>query len=229
MLEKNGVSSEVRAENLKIIEGNVRGAAAVKQTLSITAGKVADIIVLGVGAAPKFSANPLKLVTIDQPDICATAAETVVKSVSEIQQQSTTGSSSSKPVMVAVSTTGIDDRINDVPFGYSGLYHWLLAVPHVDKRKMEKEVLAAKEKGIIGNFVILRPTLLFDKDSNYGAVRAGYFGRKSSGKDDRWNSKDGPALGYTIGRKDVGEFAFREIVEKNARGEWAGQHVTLTY
>lgn len=102
----------------------------------------------------------------------------------------------------------------------------LLHVPHQDKRKMEAAVLSLYDQKLVSGFSIVRASLLMDGESAYDSVRAGYVGRKA---DSRWNTVDGPAVGYTIRRKDVGRFIFNEILSKKDPGEWLNQHVVVSY
>ena len=99
------------------------------------------------------------------------------------------------------------------------LYHWILAVPHADKKKMEDLVVASGRK-----FVLVRPSLLFDGEAKgLDHVKTGIEipGNKEEGKH---------AVGYTIRREDVGKWIFEECVRDNKRwGKWEGKCVSLTY
>lgn len=87
----------------------------------------------------------------------------------------------------------------------------LLKVPHEDKKKMEAAV-----RGSGREFVVVRPALLTD-GQEAGRVRAGYEG-----------GEKGEAVGYTVSRRDVGGWIFREVVEGRG-GEWRGRGVSLAY
>jgi hypothetical protein len=93
------------------------------------------------------------------------------------------------------------------------LYHFLLYVPHLDKRGME-DVFRDTEPSPFRSIVGVRPTLLTDGEGVGAAgIRAG--------------KEDTPALGYTVTRADVGEWIFKNVVEAGGKG-WEGQMVSLT-
>jgi hypothetical protein len=114
-----------------------------------------------------------------------------------------------------------------VPLALRPLYHWVLALPHQDKRAMEA---AAVEGALVGDaplagFVIVRPSLLMDgKAKGVGKVRVGW---ERHAKDDAREAGPGPAVGYTITRADVGRWIFEELVKGNI-AEWDGRCVSLT-
>lgn len=77
------------------------------------------------------------------------------------------------------------------------------------------------------DFVIVRPTLLTDgAPLGVGAVKVGWeWGNRTSvGKKN--TEGEGPMLGYTIARKDVGEWVFEKVLRE---GGWEGKAVSLTY
>lgn len=78
----------------------------------------------------------------------------------------------------------------------------MLSVPHADKKEMEAllwtDAKKARNERATGEFVIVRPTLLM--------------GGSKGPRNVRWGSEGRPALGYTIGKKDVGDWIFENIV-----------------
>lgn len=80
----------------------------------------------------------------------------------------------------------------------------------------------------VRDFVIVRPTLLTDAEpKGVQGVKVGW----EWGAAGEENVKDGvpepgPMLGYSIGRKDVGEWMLRKVV---VEGGWEGRCVSLTY
>lgn len=108
------------------------------------------------------------------------------------------------------------------------LYHWLLSVPHKDKKRMEALILAEGEKRaeerVIGDFVLVRPSLLTDGARlGVAKVRVG----EESGAGGAGAGK--PAVGYTISREDVGGWVFDEIVSGDGADRFAGKMVSITY
>ncbi|KAI9317801.1 hypothetical protein DFJ73DRAFT_791649 [Zopfochytrium polystomum] len=206
LTKAHGVSESTIDRNLTVIQGDVKDAAAVRKALTPNDRPV-DIIISGIGGTPVMKASLTKPVGLTDPTICADAARTVVDAVAGLGIPD----GARRPTMVVISTTGTDRRTPDVPFAMRGLYHWVLAVPHVDKREMEDVVVAAYKRGVIGGFVVVRPTLLTDGE------------RKGSGK----GSASGPAVGYSISRKDVGGWIFENVVQ--GTGQWENRCVSLTY
>lgn len=128
------------------------------------------------------------------------------------------GSAQQKPILTAVSTTGISSK-RDIPIAMIPLYHWLLRVPHADKKVMEALVEKAAARNVIRGYLIVRPSLLTDgKKLGSSSVRVG------------WENVDGngAAIGYTITRDDVGGFIFEKVIQNNAE-EFTDKKVSLTY
>lgn len=68
--------------------------------------------------------------------------------------------------------------------------------------------------------MIVRPTHLVEGEElgeGEGGLRVG--------------SEEKPAVGWTVSRKDVGGWTYRELVERGVEGfgKWEGEKVTLTY
>lgn len=59
-----------------------------------------------------------------------------------------------------LSTTGISDQGHDIPIAMMPMYHWMLSVPHADKKKMEE--LMIRGEGKDRKWVIIRPSYLWD-------------------------------------------------------------------
>lgn len=209
MLDAKGVSKSSLA-NLEIIEGNAKDATSVKALLQTSTG-IVDTIVFGVGAAPKLRLHIMP-VTLDDPNLCRTAMATFLSALNELKAVT-------KPRLLVVSTTGITRGPRDVPFLYIPLYHWLLHVPHIDKRVMEQLVWEQKDRPpgerVIGEFAIIRPTLLMDGNGvGVGSIRSGL--------------ESSPALGWTIDRKDVGNWLFEKGIKPAELGESKDQAISLT-
>ncbi|PLB48321.1 hypothetical protein P170DRAFT_437987 [Aspergillus steynii IBT 23096] len=198
-------------------------------------GELVDFIVSGVGGTPRFD-NPLRP-TLDNPTICQDAVRAVLDACRGLQSQglagagSGTGSGSGstggnhtaapsqrkKPFLIVVSTTGIASK-RDIPIAMIPLYHWMLKVPHDDKRVMEEVIrgeMRREPEGerALSGYTILRPSLLTSGEG----VGAGKI---------RFGVDDDAAVGYTISRKDVGAWMFERLVE--GKGEFEGRVVSLT-
>ncbi|KAL8794626.1 MAG: hypothetical protein Q9195_002822 [Heterodermia aff. obscurata] len=217
LLEKRGLKPEATSK-LVILQGNAKDQDAVTKTLVPSPGTVVDKIVFGIGGTPKLTPNPLKP-TLDDPLVCQSSMSTILASIADIftdpsyaQQQ--------RPLVTAVSTTGMSAK-RDIPLAMIPLYHWLLPIPHADKKVMEESAEKAKAEGVIRDFVIVKASLLTDgKRLGSEKVRVGWEGGEAEGK--------GPAVGYTISREDVGGFIFEGVVD-GKKAEYLGKKVTVTY
>lgn len=235
LLADRATSKENIDQNLVIIKGNAKDVDVVQKTLIPEPGRVVDQIVFGIGLSPhrqtsqkpvrnhcvpggvpKFAPNPLKP-TLDDPTVCQTAIAAVISSLKRINDGASEDGIQ-KPVIIAISSTGISSN-RDLPVIMSLLYKWLGEVAHADKRKMESLIEEAAAERSIGEFVIVRPSLLTNgRALGESKVRVG------------WEKEDGTgaAIGYTISRADVGSFIFDKIIRSNADG-FRGKKVSVTY
>ncbi|KAH7051935.1 hypothetical protein BKA57DRAFT_392169 [Linnemannia elongata] len=157
-------------------------------------------------------------VTIDNPEICATATKNIIKALQEIYKAQPS-TALNKPSITAISTTGVSDVKEDVPFAFRNLYHVVLADPHNDKKEMER--LISENAGNGGAFrgsVIVRPSLLTGDQS----VKGGQGWEKL-----RVGREDEPAVGYTVHRADVGQWIFEQVVKTGGKVRF-GERITLT-
>ena len=208
-------------------KGNALSIADVKGALTVGGpGSLPSYIVFGLGGAPHLRFDiwhPLQFAGLDQPNICGDAAQTLIKALSELYTEQPQ-LKAKKPALVFVSTTGISDGPEDVPFWYRFLYRQLLHLPHVDKRNMENEfranVRASEDQKAFRIATGLRPTILLgasDINDKYGqdTIRVG--------------TEQRPAQGYVIKRADVGEWLFRNLIESDAgKSRYEGEMVSLT-
>ncbi|KAA8651636.1 hypothetical protein EYZ11_004888 [Aspergillus tanneri] len=194
------------AANLRIIQGSIADAPAVQDTLSTPEGYLVDLIVCGIGGQIRFD-NPLRP-TLDNPHICQEAMRAILDATRTVGARTATPSDR-KPHLVVVSTTGIS-RTRDIPLAMIPLYHWLLKVPHEDKKVMETLVRQETEKDdpdrAISDYTIVRPSLLTD-------------GEQQGVEKLRVGDDSHPAVGYVISRADVGGWMFASLVqERRYRG-----------
>ena len=217
MLLGQGLSQTVLDSQLTIIQGDIADVAKIQATLTRnTAGtshvELATQIISGTGGAPVFFKSITKPVAIDNPDICAQTTRNIVQALTEIHAQD-------KPSITVISSTGISDVKEDVPFWFRFLYHVILAVPHKDKKEMENIVTEnSSSTGVFRGSVIIRPSLLAG-DQNV---------KKGKGlKKLRVGTEENPAMGYTVGRQVVGEWIFEQVIKTGGESHF-GQRVTLT-
>lgn len=223
------ITEDTLSSQLIITQGNATDKNAV--TACLTAGgpgTLPSTIITGLGAAPKVGgwslSNPLSFMTIDQPTICGDAAKTLVAAMTDIFAEQP-NLKTSKPALVFVSTTGVTRGPEDVPAAMRTMYHSILKTPHEDKRAMEntyrENVDGPPEVKVFRSASGIRPTLLV------GGVNA------DAGRG-LWKVKAGtemmPAMGYTVGRADVGHWMFEYLVKSgDAQRKWEGHMCSLTY
>ncbi|KAL2013565.1 hypothetical protein VTN00DRAFT_1090 [Thermoascus crustaceus] len=209
LLQTRGVSESAILSNLQITAGNVTDVDAVTKTLTRD-GATVDIVISGIGGKLLFD-NPLKP-TLDNPTICQDAISTVIHALRTLPGP--------KPILVALSTTGISDKKRDLPIAMMPMYHWMLKVPHKDKKVMESLILEEVDRPVtqrgISNFVIVRPSLLTDGPGlGVDKIKAG--------------TETRPAVGYTISRNDVGAWVFEKVIKNpEEESKFLGQIVTIT-
>ncbi|KAF9134102.1 hypothetical protein BGX30_012050 [Mortierella sp. GBA39] len=227
MLLAQGLSQSIIDTQLTIIKGDIADIHALKAVLTnnsiTTTGtstvKIASQIISGIGGTPQMHMSLSKPLTIDNPEICATATKNIIQALQEIYAAHPS-TSQHRPSITVISTTGVSDVREDVPFGFRTFYHVVLAEPHKDKKVMEDLVVAnaSPTTGVFRGAVIIRPSLL-KGDQN---VKHGKGWQKVKvGVEDR------PAVGYTIHRADVGQWICEQIVKTGGESRF-GQKVTLT-
>ncbi|KAK9374320.1 uncharacterized protein V1513DRAFT_84620 [Lipomyces chichibuensis] len=215
-----GLTQQILDQHLTIIHGDATNVDDVKRTL-VSSGKLVSLIITGLGGKPVLQKSLRRPVTLDNPGICSSSIEALLSALRAAYDENPS-TPAHKPLLAYVSTTGITNGPEDVPFGFRFLYHVLLAVPHEDKRKMEytlKSHMAQPEnerllRGVVG----VRASLLtggidYKAGKGWKTLRVG--------------TEESPAVGYTIPRPDVGEWIFEELIKRDG-GEWVGKIVTLT-
>ncbi|KAF9548165.1 hypothetical protein EC957_007193 [Mortierella hygrophila] len=152
MLLAQGLSQSIIDTQLTIIKGDIANINAIKAAIannSITttgtsAVKLASHIISGIGGTPQMHISLSKPLTIDNPEVCAIAAKNIIQSLQEIYAAHPS-TSQQRPSITVISTTGVSDVREDVPFGFRTFYHVVLADPHKDKKAMEDLVVASHQ------------------------------------------------------------------------------------
>lgn len=222
MLLAQGVAQSTINSQLTIVKGDISDIPAIKSVLTnnSTTLQLASQIISGIGGTPQMQMSLRRPVTIDNPEICATATKNIVQALQEIYEAQPL-TAQHRPSITVISTTGVSDVKEDVPFGFQTLYHVVLADPHKDKKEMERLVLENSGSGrAFRGAVIVRPSLLMGDQS----VKGGQGWEKL-----KVGHEEKPAVGYTVHRADVGEWIFEKVVKTGDYGEsFFGQKVTLT-
>jgi stage V sporulation protein SpoVS len=235
LLRQPGITESIIADKLTIIQGDAMSVADMKKILLVpqnaqentttaygekTPGAVVvDGIVSGVGAVPSLEKGKLLSVKFDNPNITEKSSTTLITALREIYAERDQQQKVKKPILAVVSTTGITekDEKRDVPCLFKPGYHYLLATPHEDKKKMEAIITSAENQALFKAVVITKPALLTG-DGNLSTAK----GLTKI----RIGTEEDPAVGYFISRADVGEFLWEEVCKKE-EPRWFGKKVTL--
>ena len=151
--------------NLTITQGDAKNPSDILTMLSPNGTTTAVTgIVSGVGSKPVLKKGlHLTPFTIEDASLCESAMAALVSTLSSLGPMKGT----TRPFIVAVSTTGISEKARDVPLLLLWLYQWLLHVPHMDKRAMEALVRKSGEENLV-----VRASLLTDGEARgVGGVR----------------------------------------------------------
>ncbi|KAH8705921.1 hypothetical protein BGW36DRAFT_368389 [Talaromyces proteolyticus] len=222
-LIRQGFTDAVISKKLTIIQGDATDVSDVKRVLLFQqqngGTRLVDGIVSGLGGSPMIKEGTWFSVTIDNPNVTEQTTTTLVTALKDLYSEND-NLKNSKPFVTVISTTGLasENEKEDVPFFFRTLYHYFLAVPHADKRRMEEIVGSTENKHLFKGVVITKPSLL----TGDGSLTAG----KGLAKV-RSGTEDQPAVGYFITRTDVGEWIWEEVCKKGG-SEWFGRKVSLT-
>ncbi|KAF9974549.1 hypothetical protein BGZ73_002032 [Actinomortierella ambigua] len=230
MLLAQGITQDTIDSQLTIIQGDIADVSAIKRVLYTTTKanntpRLASHIISGVGGTPQLQKSFKHPVTIDNPEICATATTNIIQALREIESSIERLDESTKPLITVISTTGVSHGKEDVPFGFQTLYHKFLAVPHADKKIMEQLIgdhMAQSDlrQRVFCGAVVVRPSLLTGDHLIHSKSRKGIQALKVG-------SEDKPAIGYTVHRADIGEWIYEQVIRPDV-SLFVGQKVTLT-
>ncbi|KAE8351506.1 hypothetical protein BDV28DRAFT_136924 [Aspergillus coremiiformis] len=209
LLRQRGLSESVTTNQLSIVKGSITDLDKVEETLKYN-GRPVDMIMSGVGGKPVFT-NPFR-VTLDNPTICQDAIRNILAASRQL---------GGKPLLIAISSAGLTDKKRDSPVAMVPLNHWLLRVPHADKRIMEALIVDEMKKPeadrAIRDYALVRPSWFTDGEGvGMKKIKAG--------------TEDHPAVGYTISRNDVGLWIFENLVRRPVQldNPYIGRPTTIT-
>lgn len=120
-----------------------------------------------------------------------------------------------RPYIIVCSTTGISKFGRDIPLAMVPLYHFLLKMPHADKRVMEEKLRASGE-----DYTIVQPSLLMGGESKK-PIRVGI--------EDPKTGKETEAIGYTISREDSGRWFAENLVIPERDPKYLNKVAKITY
>ncbi|KAI8598406.1 hypothetical protein EDD21DRAFT_382580 [Dissophora ornata] len=225
MLLAQGISQATIDSQLTVIKGDIADLAAIKSVLLSNKDSGAAIalqIISGIGGTPKMQWSLKTPVTIDNPEICATATKNIMQALREIYAEYPS-TAQYKPSITVISTTGVSDVREDVPFAFRFLYHVTLADPHKDKKEMEgliTENMAEPTEStrLFRGAIVVRPSLLTGDQR----VKGGKGWQKL-----KVGQENKPAIGYTVHRADVGQWIFEQVIKTGGESQF-GQKITLS-
>ncbi|KAL4918666.1 hypothetical protein BDW62DRAFT_200556 [Aspergillus aurantiobrunneus] len=204
LLTARGIPPSTLSKHLTLIEGSTTDLNAVSQTLFPPNLPPPSMILSGVGGIMDFS-SPLSPKFIGET-ICQDTVRNILAVLRSAQ--SPDKPREKKPVLVVISSTGLTKE-RDIPLAVVPLYHWMLKMPHADKRVMEglvfEEMGRAESERAVADYVMIRPSFLTNGVSRRENVRV------LKGQGEGQNTAVGicsPFVGYTICREDVGGFMF---------------------
>lgn len=227
LIKQQGLEEATIERSLTIVKGDATSAEDVERVLlaRITSGadtSLPSMIVTSVGGSPSLQFSiwqPFNIIAIDNPNICAMAADTLISALQQIYAKQP-GLAVRKPAVTFTSTTGISKGAEDVPYWYRYLYHQLLHAPHMDKIAMEDKLLAQRSlsESVFSSVTGVRPTIL----GGTGALK-----EATTLENIRAGTEKKPAMGYYIQRADVGTWMYENLV-KNEESRWRGELISLT-
>ncbi len=214
-----GVLRPESTPNLTVVEGNVHDVAAVSRCLVTPEGRLVDEIVFTVGA--RFVMCKMNL---EDPHVCEKGIAAVLEAIAGIRRQqqkpdvAAASTARLTPRIIVCSTTGMSRFGRDLPVAMMPLYHVALKVPHADKRAMEDRLAASGHE-----FIIVRPSLMFDADGPDGSGKP-----VRIGVEDPESGVEAKAIGYTISREDAGKWIAQNLVLRPGT-KYLNKIATITY
>lgn len=196
--------------NLIIKQGNAHSVGDVSACLTkpSSPSELVDIIHFSIGGV-----LDLKTMTIADPDVCKNGIKAVLDALKDLRAS---GAATGRPALLVISTTGISKFGRDVPIAFLPMYHYMLKMPHADKKVMEDVVAASGER-----FTLVRPSFLTDGEQTNNKIRVGVEDLSKG-----WEKK---AIGYTISRGDVGKWMYEQLYLKADENVYEGKAVTISY
>ncbi|KAL6850582.1 hypothetical protein ACO1O0_007706 [Amphichorda felina] len=202
---------------LLVKHGNAHDVSSVAACL-VHNGRIVDAVSTSIGS----TIDP-KTLKVADPDVCKRGMATLLDALRQVRRDLGGGAQDGRrgPLLAIVSTTGIADAGRDFPLLLYPLYHYVLAAPHADKKVMERDVAASAER-----FVLVRPSLLVDKDKDkdHCGVRVGV-------EDARSGRVESREVGYAISRAAVGRWMYENVLARagEEQHEFDGKAVSITW
>jgi NAD(P)-dependent dehydrogenase (short-subunit alcohol dehydrogenase family) len=154
--------------------------------------------------------------TVEDPTVCQKGMDALLKALNQLRTRAE-DPAEGLPLISAISTTGISEHQNDVPLMFRPMYHYMLKVPHADKKVMEDMIQASPER-----WALVRPSFLIDgADKEKKRVRVGIENRKAG--------VEKKEVGYVIAREAVGRWIYENLLVSDNTSQYEGRAVSITW
>jgi hypothetical protein len=225
LMKEHKITTAIMEKYLSIHQGDAKRSIDVSKALAnpVNGFCLVDTVYTAIGAYPNNQFSLIEPWVLSDPTICETGMAALLSAINALASQGITKSQTGqKPLVIAISATAGKSITATLPWLMIPLYIWLLRGPHADKRKMEDLLMADSGKHT-RDFVIVRPALLTDGvEQGVEKVRVGWeLGNGGEARD-----APGPAIGWTVSRKDVGGWVYKKAI---VEGGWEGRCVSLCY
>ena len=208
----SSLGEDIPTANLTVKKGNAHNVADVAACLvdpRDASGKtLVDSICFSIGGAMNMST-----MSLDDPDVCKNGIRALLGALKQLREDGATGNT--RPLLVAVSSTGISKHGRDIPLAMIPLYHVMLKQPHADKKVMEDELSKSGER-----FVLVRPSFLSD----------GKAGKKVRvAIEDIEKGVEKKEIGYAISREETGQWMYKNLLGSEIAPEYENKAIGVTW
>ncbi|KAI2615251.1 NAD(P)-binding protein [Hypoxylon sp. NC1633] len=198
--------------NLRVVEGNAHDSSVVARCLYDRehSEQLPCSIVSSIG-----SVFIVSRMTLEDPHVCGKGMEALQEAIALVRKEVGAGPDRWSPRVIVLSTCGINKAGRDYPIVTMPIYKIMLKVPHIDKRAMERD-LVARGADLGYTYTIVRPSLLTDDPSPKCEIRVGI--------DDKF------PVGYAISRDDTGRWIFENLLDVEGQGAtYENRIATITW
>jgi hypothetical protein len=150
--------------------------------------------------------------------ICEDGVNAIFAGIADIQGK---GSKAAGPRIAIISSTGISTTGRDIAILMIPVYRTVVKISHVDKRKMEANVLQSGAK-----WCLVRPSHLTNGESKgLKSIKVAVEVLNNKGEAELVKRE----IGYYIRRENVGLWIFEERIRGGGKEEWERKIASLQY
>ncbi|KAG9238225.1 hypothetical protein BJ875DRAFT_70994 [Amylocarpus encephaloides] len=219
LTSSHGTTLQQIESHLTVTKGDVLSRPDVESVVYLEGNKTVDLIISGIGSYPVFKGwNPIP--KIENPTLCHDVIHNLISTLKS------RGGAGNGPHLVTIGTTGISNLGRDYPLLLTLVYKVLLHEAHRDKGNMENLVATSLRRsgsegsGPLRAYTIVHASLLT------GGNMLGMEKVRSEIEGDKWSRN---AIGYTISRRDVGNWIFEDVIRGFGSERKAGRIARITY